>query len=413
VGQDTTLGFKSFAHPATSMKTPGRIWSGSPARLSTQNTALPATVDEKVRTRSAVVPGEVCGAPNVHSIRAHLNWYLLVIACLALSDFLLNILMGVKQWSASGIEWGWACFAALAFITINVVMKNCLFLSLRRCLLHWSCFTPSEVQEINGPRWHLDDHWLENLLADPLRKRWAQVIDATCRKGGHLWIGLSNYVMLVPLVIGADRTTEAAIGGSFVVFVMVSLRCAAIWRFRGGNDLWRWCHLTFLFGASDRIRDGRLAHLNTLIASISSSWGRLACLAIGHLGLPPEKKHKDLWRLITMLAFLPLVVGDTLGELIGTPFGRHTFQVRGLGEINKKSIEGCVAVLVGSLVPCLLVAYFNKDLQLQAVTKIGLPCVLALLTTATETLSFRSTDNLFIPVVNSVAIVAWWAILES
>jgi len=362
---------------------------------------------------SAVVPSEVCGAPNVHSIRAHLDWYLLAIACLALCDLLLNILMGVKLWGVWGIEWGWACVAALLFMTIDVVMKNCFFLPLRRCLLHRSGFTPSEVQEIDGPRWHLDDHWLENLIADPLRKHWTQVIDAACRKGGHLWVGLSNYVVLVPLVIGADRATEAAIGGSFIVFVTLSLRCAAIWRFRGEKDLWRWRHLTFLFGAGDRIRDGRLGHLNILISSMASSWGRLACLAIVHLGLPSEKKNKDLWHLSIMLVSLPVVVGDALGELIGTPFGLHTFQVRGLGEINMKSIEGCIAVLVGSLVPCLLVVSFNKDLQLQASTKIGLPCVLALLTTATETLSFRGTDNFFIPVVNSAAVVAWWAILES
>ena len=56
------------------------------------------------------------------------------------------------------------------------------------------------------------------------------------------------------------------------------------------------------------------------------------------------------------VVLLPLTFGDALGEVIGTPFGRHRFKVRGLGEINQKSLEGCVAVFLGSLVPLLIIA---------------------------------------------------------
>lgn len=161
------------------------------------------------------------------------------------------------------------------------------------------------------------------------------------------------------------------------------------------------------------------------------------------------------------VVLLPLTFGDALGEVIGTPFGRHRFKVRGLGEINQKSLEGCVAVFLGSLVPLLIIAGARSHPSLPlsrfehvptapasrspspfaprprlcshtvaalcpltpAAVKPGtmadsevlngtwaLICVTAVLTTLTETLAFRSTDNMVIPLCNAALFVVWWKI---
>ena len=44
----------------------------------------------------------------------------------------------------------------------------------------------------------------------------------------------------------------------------------------------------------------------------------------------------------------PLIWGDTFGEVIGSFCGRLEFNVVGIGEINKKTIEGTVSVFISS-----------------------------------------------------------------
>ena len=96
-----------------------------------------------------------------------------------------------------------------------------------------------------------------------------------------------------------------------------------------------------------------------------------------------------------------LLFGDAFGEIIGAPFGKHTFSVKGLGEINKKSIEGCIAVFITTLIPSWILIYVKSDWKneywLYWTVVIGsVLCVL------TETFSFRSTDNFTIPVVMAI-----------
>ena len=66
----------------------------------------------------------------------------------------------------------------------------------------------------------------------------------------------------------------------------------------------------------------------------------------------PEETNKILFA----LAVQPLIWGDTFGEIIGSFYGRIEFNVIGIGEINKKTVEGTVAVFLSSLIS-LLIAY--------------------------------------------------------
>ena len=50
------------------------------------------------------------------------------------------------------------------------------------------------------------------------------------------------------------------------------------------------------------------------------------------------------------LAMQPLIWGDTFGEVIGSFYGKMEFSVRGIGEINKKTVEGTVSVFLSGFV---------------------------------------------------------------
>ena len=153
--------------------------------------------------------------------------------------------------------------------------------------------------------------------------------------------------------------------------------------------------------ALSRIRDGTYGQINLCTAVPVSAVGTVVVLFIVVYGIVPHVEDPSLQILIVNLVYAPLIVGDAMGELIGGPFGGTffpTFRVRGFGEINRKSIEGCIAVFCGSLVGCIATCYLYGASTLSWIL---LSLALALITTLVETAAFRSTDNFFIPVVNT------------
>ena len=60
-------------------------------------------------------------------------------------------------------------------------------------------------------------------------------------------------------------------------------------------------------------------------------------------------------RTLIALALQPLIWGDTFGEVIGSFFGRYEFNVIGIGEINKKTVEGTASVFISSYISLMAV----------------------------------------------------------
>jgi len=90
-------------------------------------------------------------------------------------------------------------------------------------------------------------------------------------------------------------------------------------------------------------------------------------------------------RPIAVAALTFIIVGDTFAALIGRKFGRHRF--------GRKSIEGSLACLAGTVVAALLIP--------------GLPLPVALagavVATVTEALSVKIDDNISVPIVSGLA----------
>ena len=159
-----------------------------------------------------------------------------------------------------------------------------------------------------------------------------------------------------------------------------------------------------LYGWAARIRDGRVARKNLLVAYCAAFSGIFVTYLMGSQGIL-HHVTPDLQKLLLVLYYAPLAVGDAMGELIGSPFGGMffpTFRVQGFGEINRKSIEGCFAVFVGSLGSTIVVCLYYGAITSSWMI---LCLLMAVVTTIVETASFRSTDNFFIPVFNCVVVL--------
>lgn len=151
-----------------------------------------------------------------------------------------------------------------------------------------------------------------------------------------------------------------------------------------------------LYGATSRIRDGIYGRKNIFMAQLSF-------LSLFPLSLLENTAINNLadssyLLLFPSLIFFPITIGDALGEIIGTIWGKQKLRVWGVGEINRKSLLGTFSVFVGSLLPLLLIVFFN-----------GLPwqcwlmCLcIALTTTIVELIAPRGTDNFCIPLSNAL-----------
>jgi len=305
----------------------------------------------------------------------------------------------VFNWNEVGI--------AFAYVIISEVIRRIIWRLLRNLYCRRVLgLTSDEILDINGPRRHLSKAWLSDLLADSRRRRNIKICDVLFRKGGHV-------VPLISAVLIGDMITDdigcLLFANTLGCLLITTIMALAIWNFRDPKDRPKWRYLSLFWGATDRIRDGRYAQQNSMLGNISLVWGVTIAYFIARAVLPDEDDSEKLWAFALSVVLLPLTFGDALGEVIGTPFGRHRFKVRGLGEINQKSLEGCVAVFLGSLVPLLIIAGTMADSEVLNGTW-ALICVTAVLTTLTETLAFRSTDNMVIPLCNAALFVVWWKI---
>ncbi|MDJ0674894.1 MAG: hypothetical protein QNJ36_05875 [Calothrix sp. MO_167.B42] len=151
-----------------------------------------------------------------------------------------------------------------------------------------------------------------------------------------------------------------------------------------------------LYGATSRIRDGIYGRKNIFMAQLSFlslfPLSLLESAAINNLA------DSSYLLLFPSLIFFPITIGDALGEIIGTIWGKQKLRVWGVGEINRKSLLGTFSVFMGSLLPLLLIVFFN-----------GLPwewwlmCLsIALTTTIVELIAPRGTDNFCIPLGNAL-----------
>lgn len=151
-----------------------------------------------------------------------------------------------------------------------------------------------------------------------------------------------------------------------------------------------------IYGATSRIRDGIYGRKNILIAQFSF----LSFLPLIILeGLAVDKLADSSYLLLLPLfIFLPITIGDALGEIIGTIWGKQRLKVWGFGEINRKSMLGTASVFFGSLIPLMTIVYLNN----LAWPWLLLCLSISLTTTVVELVAPRGTDNFCIPLGNAL-----------
>ena len=223
-------------------------------------------------------------------------------------------------------------------------------------------------------------------LVERYGDRKLRMIDGLSRKLLHIVAGVWQLVILNYVVKDTETALIATLFYQMLVLLLsiVSYSSNKIFGLAG-----------FMYGASSRIRDGIYGRKN-LFAARCAFLNLFPLAIIDQMAKNSVEDPRNLV-LFSFFVFLPLTVGDALGELIGTTWGKQKLRVWGIGQINRKSWLGTAAVFLGSLVPLLaVVSLHNLGLLWYA-----LALSVSLLTTAIELAAPRGTDNFFIPVGNA------------
>lgn len=143
-----------------------------------------------------------------------------------------------------------------------------------------------------------------------------------------------------------------------------------------------------------RIRDGQYGRFNQVVVNFWAYCARIIMMIM----LAEANLSNAFNRVLFALSFQPLIWGDTFGEVIGSFFGKCEFSVIGIGEINKKTVEGTVAVFLSSLI-ALYINYFlvkESDQQMFIYDYNAVFFYTAFLCMIVEVGAPRSTDNFFL-----------------
>ena len=153
------------------------------------------------------------------------------------------------------------------------------------------------------------------------------------------------------------------------------------------------------YGPQSRIMDGVLARANCLLITTLWTFFKFVMVPIGRqlaAVFSPEQ-----FAVVFALIWGSYVVTDALAEVGGSLFGKQAIRVRGVGDVNRKSIGGTVTGLVGCLVFCFALL---ASQQLPPAW-FALAVAIALSNTVLELFSPRGTDDFTMATGN--ALICW------
>jgi hypothetical protein len=154
-----------------------------------------------------------------------------------------------------------------------------------------------------------------------------------------------------------------------------------------------------MYGPQSRVMDGVLARANCLL--ITTLWAAFKFILV-----PVGAQLATLFRPAEFAVVFALIWGsyiacDAFAEIGGSLFGRQSIRVRGIGDVNRKSIAGTVAGFTASLVLCVSVV-LSQSLP---TSWLVLAVVISVSNTALELWSPRGTDDFTMATSN--ALICW------
>lgn len=161
-----------------------------------------------------------------------------------------------------------------------------------------------------------------------------------------------------------------------------------------------------MYGPQSRVMDGVLARANCLLITTLWTAFKFVLVPIGaQLATVFDPRE---FAVVFALIWGSYIAADACAEIGGALFGAQKIRVRGVGDVNRKSIGGTLSGLAGGLLLCLWVVLANG----LPAPWVGLAVVIAVSNTLVELYSPRGTDDFFMATSNALICLAFGVIIR-
>lgn len=226
-------------------------------------------------------------------------------------------------------------------------------------------------------------------------KRRIKIMDAINRRMGHTVINIFRIVFYVWVCDSNELRLKTAILQLPIISTLKIMTESGDRFFDIGRYIFQ--------GA--RVFDGQYGRFNLVVVNFWAYAGRIIMFQL----LVRSDQSEDVKGVLFGLAMMPLLWGDSFGEIIGSFYGKLHFKVRGLGDVNTKTVEGTVAVFASSFVAQVYMYYYIFELKTDEffvyhpVYVFFYTCVIAAFV---ESAAPRSTDNFFLQTISLLVLMA-------
>ena len=235
-----------------------------------------------------------------------------------------------------------------------------------------------------------------DLICNTYGRKRVKIMDAINRRMGHTVINIFRIIFYVYLCDTNELRLKTAMLQLPIISTLKILTESGSRLFDVGR---------YIFQGS-RVFDGRYGRFNLVVVNFWAYAGRIIMFQL----LVRSDQSDEAKGILFALSMMPLLWGDSFGEIIGSFFGKITFQVRGLGDVNTKTVEGTFAVFGSSFLAQIFMYYYMFQLDSASGFFIFNPVVVFLYTcviaAVVESAAPRSTDNFFPQTLSLIVLMA-------
>jgi hypothetical protein len=227
-------------------------------------------------------------------------------------------------------------------------------------------------------------------------ERRIRIIDMIGRRGRFITLAMAGFFYLYARV-STEHNPEFA---TFFLQDNLFDAVATSWIFLGFFYADGFLAASF-YGPQSRIMDGVLARANCLLITTLWTVFKFVMVPLGAqlaAVFPPSQ-----FAVVFALIWGSYIAADALAEIGGALFGKQKIKVRGIGDVNRKSIGGTVSGFAGALALCLWVVLSHG----LSPAWIVLSVVIAASNTLLELFSPRGTDDFVMATANALICLAF------
>jgi hypothetical protein len=266
-------------------------------------------------------------------------------------------------------------------------------------LQYWAGFSREERRQAFSSR--MDRPFEVSTFLARHSERRIRIIDMIGRRGRFITLASAGFYYLYARIASEPSSDFATLFLADNLFDALATSWIVLGFFYANNFV-----AAAMYGPQSRVMDGVLARANCLL--IMTLWTAFKFVMVPIGATLATLFAPDQFAVLFALIWGSYIAADALAEVGGALFGKQRIRVRGIGDVNRKSVGGTVTGFLGCLAFCLLIVQVNG----LPAPWLALAVVIAVSNTLLELYSPRGTDDFMMATGNALICLAFGVLLN-